>query len=164
MSKKPPCEMTVEFMKLLRSGWHSQFQIQNELGWCEMTVARWVKEMAANGMIVSRVGERRGDSPGRAPTVYTLSAAWGGAAVKSERTALAPSHLDIFHVPDAMPDADTDVLVWDASSPEAQLGAYVGEESDGPVWVNAQGEMISDVVAWSEMPRLRNVQDERAGR
>ena len=60
------------------------------------------------------------------------------------------------HYPPAdMPDADTDVLVFDASSPEAQLGAYVGQESDGPVWVNAQGEIITDVVvAWAEMPVL----------
>lgn len=155
MSKRPPCEMTVEFMKLLRSGWHSQLQIQTELGWGEMTVARWVREMSANGMIISRIGERRSDTPGYAPKVYSLSQDWGGTASKTERAGTPPPHLDIFHLPGVMPDADTDVLVWDASSPEAQLGAYVGEESDGPVWIDAQGALISDVVAWADMPRWR---------
>lgn len=62
----------------------------------------------------------------------------------------------LLHYPPAdMPDADTDVLVWDASSPIAQLGAYIGEESDGPVWNDAQGFLITDkVVAWAEMPVL----------
>lgn len=62
--------------------------------------------------------------------------------------------LPIHYPPADMPDVDTDILVWDASSPEAQLGAYIGEESDGPVWQDAQGGLITDVVAWAEMPLL----------
>lgn len=64
--------------------------------------------------------------------------------------------LEVHYPPADMPDADTDVLVWDASSPIAQLGAYIGEESDGPVWINAQGELVTDVVAWAEMPLLQS--------
>lgn len=62
--------------------------------------------------------------------------------------------LHLHHPPADMPDADTDVIVFDESSPEGQLGAYVGEDTDGPLWVNAQGEGIAGVVAWSHMPRL----------
>lgn len=64
--------------------------------------------------------------------------------------------LEVHYPPADMPDADTDVLVWDASSPIAQLGAYIGEESDGPVWNDAQGELVTDVVAWAEMPLLQS--------
>lgn len=53
--------------------------------------------------------------------------------------------LEVHHLPGDMPDADT----------EMQLGAYVGEESDGPVWVDAQGEILPRVVAWAEMPVVR---------
>jgi len=62
--------------------------------------------------------------------------------------------LQLHYPPVDMPDADTDVLIFDASSPEGQLGAYIGHESDGPVWVDAQGALVRDVVAWCEMPRL----------
>lgn len=54
----------------------------------------------------------------------------------------------------AMPDADTDVLIFDGSCPDSQLGAYVGEDEDGPIWVNAQGEGVANVIAWAEMPRI----------
>lgn len=53
-----------------------------------------------------------------------------------------------------MPDADTDVLIWDASSPVAQLGAYVAHEADGPVWVDAQGARVANVVRWAALPLL----------
>jgi hypothetical protein len=53
-----------------------------------------------------------------------------------------------------LPDADTDVLIFDASSPEAQLGAYVGHDDDGPIWVDAQGGGVRDVTHWAQMPRL----------
>jgi len=60
------------------------------------------------------------------------------------------------HYPHAdMPDADTDVLVLAEGDTEMQLGAYVGEESDGPVWVDAQGEILPRVTAWAKMPMLR---------
>ena len=51
-----------------------------------------------------------------------------------------------------MPDADTDVLVWAYGEEESQLGAYVGEESDGPAWTDAQGEILPRVVAWANLP------------
>lgn len=72
--------------------------------------------------------------------------------------------LEVHYPPADMPDADTDVLVFDASSPEAQLGAYVGQESEGPVWVNAQGDLVTDVVAWAEMPLLQKKPAKVAGR
>ena len=33
-----------------------------------------------------------------------------------------------------LPDADTDVLIWDSSSPEAKLGAYIGHDDLGHVY------------------------------
>lgn len=36
-----------------------------------------------------------------------------------------------------------------------ELCAYVGHESDGPVWVDAQGAIVPRVVAWAEMPLLQ---------
>lgn len=63
--------------------------------------------------------------------------------------------LDLHHPADCLPDADTDVLVLADGDTEMQLGAYVGEESDGPVWVDAQGEILPRVTAWAEMPVLR---------
>lgn len=63
--------------------------------------------------------------------------------------------LEVHHLPGELPDADTDVLVLAEGDTEMQLGAYVGEESDGPVWVDAQGEILPRVVAWAEMPVVR---------
>jgi len=83
------CDTVVEFLKLMRSGWHTQAEIQQEMGWCEITVARWVKEMHANGLLDAREGERRigrrGKWPGRVPTVYTLASEWGGAMSHGEK-------------------------------------------------------------------------------
>lgn len=67
---------------------------------------------------------------------------------------MATITLTLHYPPADMPDADTDVIVFDASSPEGQLGAYVGDDAEGPIWVNAQGEGVAGVLAWSEMPRL----------
>lgn len=63
--------------------------------------------------------------------------------------------LEVHHLPGELPDADTDILVLAEGDTEMQLGAYVGEESDGPVWVDAQGEILPRVVAWAEMPVVR---------
>lgn len=57
--------------------------------------------------------------------------------------------------PDAkMPDADTDVLIWDGVSPEATLGAYVGHDAEdgSALWVDAQGASVK-VIAWAELPQ-----------
>lgn len=67
---------------------------------------------------------------------------------------MATITLTLHYPPADMPDADTDVIVFDESSSEGQLGAYVGTDDDGPIWVNAQGEGVAGVVAWCEMPRL----------
>lgn len=63
--------------------------------------------------------------------------------------------LTVHYPPADMPDADTDILVLAEGDTEMQLGAYVGEESDGPVWVDAQGEILPRVTAWAEMPVVR---------
>ncbi len=63
--------------------------------------------------------------------------------------------LEVHHLPGELPDADTDILVLAEGDTEMQLGAYVGEESDGAVWVDAQGEILPRVVAWAEMPVVR---------
>lgn len=48
-----------------------------------------------------------------------------------------------------LPDADLDVLIFDSTDPESQLGAYVGHG-----WVNAQGEAVEGVHTWAHMPCL----------
>jgi|GEM_PF-4910858 len=63
--------------------------------------------------------------------------------------------LEVHHLPGELPDADIDILVLAEGDTEMQLGAYVGEESDGPVWVDAQGEILPRVTAWAQMPTLR---------
>lgn len=82
------CDTVVEFLKLMRSGWRTQHDIQQAMGWCEITVSRWVKEMHANGLLVARLGQRRtgrtGERPGRAPYVYSLSPEWGGEVCQEE--------------------------------------------------------------------------------
>jgi hypothetical protein len=56
---------------------------------------------------------------------------------------------------DALPDADTDVLIWDFSSTEAQLGALIGDEQGRPQWVDAQGQVVHGVTYWAPMPELK---------
>ena len=51
---------------------------------------------------------------------------------------------------DCLPDADTDVLVWESGESEAQLGALY--RTCPLEWVNAQGAPIRSVVAWAELP------------
>lgn len=53
-----------------------------------------------------------------------------------------------------LPDADTDVLIFDTSNEEGQLGAYVGHDEDGPIWVDAQGQGVPGVTHWGNLPRL----------
>ena len=62
--------------------------------------------------------------------------------------------LTLHYPPADMPDADTDVLILAEGDQEMQLGAYVGQESDGPIWTDAQGEIVPKVVAWTNMPCL----------
>lgn len=83
------CDTVVEFLKLMRSEWRTQADIQQAMGWCEITVSRWVNEMHANGLLVARLGHRRvgrrGERPGRQPYVYSLSPEWGGTAASKEK-------------------------------------------------------------------------------
>lgn len=61
--------------------------------------------------------------------------------------------ITVRHPPAEMPDADTDVLIWDSSHPEAQLGAYVGPELSDTGWVDVHGECVP-VIAWASLPLL----------
>lgn len=53
-----------------------------------------------------------------------------------------------------LPDADTDVLIWYGGDPDATLGAYIGDDSDGPQWCNVDGEIVTGVTHWAKMPSL----------
>ena len=64
--------------------------------------------------------------------------------------------LRVHWVPERMPDADQDVIVFDSDDTVGQLGAYVGDDDDGPKWVNAHGMPIFNVTHWAELPDLRN--------
>jgi len=58
------------------------------------------------------------------------------------------------HYPPDLPERDTDVLIFDASRPQGTLGAYLGEDANGTIWIDAQGFSVDQVLAWCEMPRL----------
>lgn len=55
-----------------------------------------------------------------------------------------------------LPDADTDVLVWEEGESEEQLGALY--RTCPLEWVNAHGAPIRSVVAWAALPVLREEQ------
>lgn len=57
-------------------------------------------------------------------------------------------------VAEGLPDADTDVLIFDDPEVEGQLGAYVGSDDEGPIWVDAQGQGVAGVTHWAKLPRL----------
>lgn len=61
--------------------------------------------------------------------------------------------LQVWPVIARLPDADTDVLIWDRSSTEGQLGALNGVDAQGQAyWVDAQGAAVHGVTHWAEMP------------
>jgi hypothetical protein len=62
--------------------------------------------------------------------------------------------LQVHAVGERMPDADTDVLIFDGADAEGQLGAYVGDDDNGPMWAGAGGELVPGVTHWAEMPCL----------
>lgn len=69
---------TVELLKLLRAGWHTRRQIRAHMGWCEVTVDGWVRELESNGMVRTTLAPRLPGHRGRKPTAYTLAPEWGG--------------------------------------------------------------------------------------
>lgn len=68
----------VELLKLLRSGWHTREQIARALGWAELTVDEWMKELRAHDMVRMSLGNRVPGRRGRTPYAWTLSKEWGG--------------------------------------------------------------------------------------
>jgi hypothetical protein len=62
--------------------------------------------------------------------------------------------LTVYAVGERMPDADSDVLIFDGPGP-GQLGAFVGTTDEGlQQWVDAQGGAVYGVTHWAEMPTL----------
>lgn len=57
-------------------------------------------------------------------------------------------------VAEQLPDADADVIIFDGPGTQGQLGAYVGDDDAGPIWVDAQGEGVAGVTHWAEWPTL----------
>ncbi len=70
--------------------------------------------------------------------------------------------LAVHYPPSDMPDADTDVIIFDASSPEGQLGALTC--TDPVEWVDSHGATVTGVIAWCEMPKLQPPAEPRAFR
>lgn len=62
--------------------------------------------------------------------------------------------LQVHWVAEQMPAVDVDVIVFESEDPIGQLGAYVGDDDDGPMWVNAHGMPIFNVTHWANRPSL----------
>jgi hypothetical protein len=84
-----------------------------------------------------------------------------GAMNRTAETAAAPAApgpvylmLQAHPVGQQWPDADLDVLVFDQADPEGQIGAYMGDDKDGAIWVNVHGDFIDSVTHWADMPKL----------
>lgn len=63
-------------------------------------------------------------------------------------------NIQVHRIFDRMPDVDADILIFDSESPIGQLGAYIGDYEDGPMWVDSHGGPVFNVTHWSELPRL----------
>ena len=50
------------------------------------------------------------------------------------------------------PLVDTDVLVWPRGDFTARVGAYLGRDEEGPIWVGTQGERLGEVSHWAHLP------------
>lgn len=62
--------------------------------------------------------------------------------------------LQVVPVVQKLPDADTDVLIFDASHEQGQLGAYMGTAGDKTLWVDEHGDSAYGVTHWAELPCL----------
>lgn len=62
--------------------------------------------------------------------------------------------LQLVPVGQKLPDADTDVLIFDASHEQGRLGAYVGNAADKVLWVSEHGDSAYGVTHWAELPCL----------
>ena len=70
----------VEILKLTRSEWLTRRQIAAALGTKPDTVTKWCEELAANGILANRPGQKAEGAPGRPAKQYGLAQAWGGLA------------------------------------------------------------------------------------
>jgi len=68
-----------DLLKLLRTEWLSVGGLAEHMGMDVATASRWMREMADQGLLLKKTGERT-TRTGKPPTVYTLAPAWGGAA------------------------------------------------------------------------------------
>jgi hypothetical protein len=71
--------------------------------------------------------------------------------------------LKLYSLAERMPDLDSDVLVFDSEDPTVQIGAYVGDDDDGPMWVNSHGMPIFNVTDWADLPSRADAQPVAAG-
>lgn len=63
--------------------------------------------------------------------------------------------LKVMPVARRRPDADTDVILFDSAHEVRQLGAYMGDDENGQIWVDVHGRQLSDkVLHWCDLPRL----------
>lgn len=62
--------------------------------------------------------------------------------------------LNVYTIGERMPDADADVLIFEGADAEGQLGAFIGDDGNGPMWVGAGGQLVPGVTHWAEMPDL----------
>jgi hypothetical protein len=61
--------------------------------------------------------------------------------------------IEVYPVPESMPDFDTDVLIWREGSLTGELGAYLDDKDHGQLWVDANGGVVESVTHWADLPQ-----------
>ena len=77
--RTPKVDIVCEVLKLLRTNALSRTQIEQELGYPRVTVARYATVLEANGLLCSWRPDPSGLG-GRQPRLYAVAPAWGGQA------------------------------------------------------------------------------------
>lgn len=70
-------EIACELLKLLRTQALSRPQIERTLGYSQVAVARYARELEANGLLHSWLQDTEGRK-GKSPRLYAVAPAWGG--------------------------------------------------------------------------------------
>lgn len=144
MTRRSAAESAGELLKLLRANWLSREDIRDWSGWGIDAVRSWLRTWMQLGILESKL--MKGKT--RPVEHFHVAAHWIRDSQLDQGEVI---RLAVHPADDDLPDADTDVIVFEDGETEGQLGALVGHGDDGPEWVDAQGRSIT-VTGWCELP------------